>query len=451
MKNKLRWMVAGLAVVAAGVSALPGQQTSDIFGKIVKGERPAIAIPDLRGTGAAQGLMGTFNEVLFREVQNAGVFKMVPKSFYPLQVPQRPQDFQPGQRRANGLSLADWSGPPVSANYLAFGYTAEQNGQLVLFGYLYNVNQPDTTNAQVVGKLYFGTLDEAGARKVAQDFAADILSQFGATSLVGSKIYFVSTRTGNKEIWAMDYDGSNQKQLTRYNSITTMPNVSPDGTKIAFTTFARGTPSIMIHSLETNGRLPFYNQRASMNATPTFTPDGTHILFSSTLTGTAQLYMANIDGTNLRRISDVRAIEVEPKVNPRTGAEVVFVSGRSGPQQIYKMSIDGADVERLTTGEGEASNPAWHPDGVHIAFAWTRGFEPGNWNIFIMNVATRELVQLTHGRGRNENPTWSPDGMHLAFSSNRSGSTQIWTMLADGTQARQLTSQGQNLMPVWSK
>mgnify|MGYP005809852307 CR=1 FL=1 len=442
------WVLAGTAAVAA---ALTAQQQTDIFGKIVRGEKPAIAIPDFRGSGAAQPLMNTFNEVLFREVQNSGVFKMVPKSFYPLQVPQRPQDFQGGQRRANGLSLLDWNSPPVSANYMAFGYTAEQNGQLVLFGWLYNVNQPDPANAQVIGKLYFGTLDEAGARKVAQEFAADIVSQMGVSSLVGSKIYFVSTRTGHKEIWSMDYDGANQKQLTRYNSISTMPAVSPDGTKIAFTTFARGNPAIMIHSLETNGRLPFYNQRASMNATPGFTPDGKQVLFSSTLSGTAQLYIANSDGSNLRRLSNVRAIEVEPKVNPKTGAQIVFVSGRSGPQQIYKMSIDGADVERLTTGEGEASNPAWHPDGVHIAFAWTRGFEPGNWNIFIMDVTTRETLQLTHGRGRNENPSWSPDGLHLAFSSNRSGSEQIWTMLADGTQARQLTSQGQNLMPVWSK
>lgn len=447
MTNKLGLILAGVAALAGSAA----QQQSDIFGKITQGQRPAIAITEFRGAGSAQPFMNSFNEVLFREVQNSGVFKMVPKSFYPLQIPQRPQDFQPGQRRANGLSLVDWNSPPVSANYMAFGYTAEQNGQLVLFGWLYNVNQPDAANAQVIGKLYFGTMDEAGARKVAQEFAADIVAQMGVQTLVGSKIYFVSTRTGNKEIWSMDYDGSNQKQLTRYNSISTMPAVAPDGTKIAFTTFARGNPSIMIHSLETNGRLPFYNQRASMNATPSFTPDGKQLLFSSTLSGTAQLYVTNIDGTNLRRLSNVRAIEVEPKVNPKTGADVVFVSGRSGPQQIYKMSIDGADVERLTTGEGEASNPAWHPDGVHIAFAWTRGFEPGNWNIFIMDVTTRETLQLTHGRGRNENPTWSPDGRHLVFSSNRSGSEQIWTMLADGTQARQLTSQGQNLMPVWSK
>jgi TolB protein len=65
-------------------------------------------------------------------------------------------------------------------------------------------------------------------------------------------------------------------------------------------------------------------------------------------------------------------------------------------------------------------------------------------------VATREYVQLTHGSGRNENPSWAPDGRHLVFASNRSGSMQIYTMLANGTQIKPLTTQGNNEKPVWS-
>jgi TolB protein len=111
----------------------------------------------------------------------------------------------------------------VNANYLAFGYTGVQDGRLVLFGWLYNVGQPDPASAQVIGKLYFGSLDVDGAKKVANEFAADILQQFGAKSLAGSKIFFVSDRTGFKEIWSMDYDGSNQRQLTNYRSTSSMP------------------------------------------------------------------------------------------------------------------------------------------------------------------------------------------------------------------------------------
>ena len=205
-------------------------------------------------------------------------------------------------------------------------------------------------------------------------------------------------------------------------------------------------------SLETFRYLPFLNPEASLNATPSFTPDGQKILFASSFGGySSQIYIANTDGTGVRRLSNSRAIEVEPKVNPRTGSDVVFVSGRGGPQHIYKMNIDGADVERLTPPEGEAANPAWHPNGQHMAFKWTRGFAPGNWNIFIMDVASRETVQLTHGAGRNENPFWAPDGRHLVFSSNRSGKFQIYTMLVDGTEVRQLTTTGNNAMPVWVK
>ncbi len=450
-----------LALAAGGVVVVAAQQ-SDILIKLTGGERPLIAVPDFRGAGAAQAHMNAFNETLFRDLQESGLFRTAAKSLYPLEVPQRPEDFRPprpGPKRGPapkpvrmGPWLTDWSGPPVNASYLALGYSAVQNDRIVVFGWFYNVTQPDLANAQVFGKLYFGTVDSDGARKVAHEFAADILDKFGARSLAGTRIYFTSNRTGNKEIWSTEPDGSAQKQITQLGTISTFPAVSADNTRLAFTTYARGNPSIFMYSLETGRQLSFYNQRASMNSSPEFTPDSKHLLFSSTAAGGfAQLFVCALDGSGLRRLSAVRAVEVEPKVHPKTGAELVFVSGRSGPPQIYKMTMDGADVIRLTDGEGEAVNPAWHPDGQHIAFAWTKGYDPGNYNIFVMDVATRKTVQLTHGAGRNENPSWAPDGRHLVFSSNRSGSTQLWTMLADGTQLRQLTTRGGNEEPVWSR
>jgi TolB protein len=449
------------AVFVSLLAALAAQQP-DIRAEISGGTATTIAVPDLRGSGAAQPLMNAFNETLYNDLDGSGLFKIVPKTMYPLQVPQQPSDFReqpapkptrPGQQPPNGGGawLSDWSSPPVSANYLVFGYTAVQNNVLVLYGWLFNVGQTSLAQAQVLGKRYFGSPDEAGAKKTAHEFAADIIAQMGGTSLLGTKIYFESNRTGHKEIWVMDPDGSNQRQISRFNSLSIMPAVSPDGTKVAFTSYARGNPAIFILSTDTGRRLPFYNQVASMNATADFTPDGKQLLYSSTASGWAQIYIANIDGSNLRRISSTRALEVEPKVNPKTGTDLVFVSGRSGPQQIYRMNMDGADVQRLTNGEGEASNPAWHPNGQKIAFAWTRGFATGNFNIFLMDVATRNFNQLTYGAGRNENPTWAPDGVHLAFMSTRSGSEQIWTMLADGSQLKQLTTAGKNRTPIWAK
>ena len=338
------------ALLCGTLTALWAQQDT-LKLQITSSQKTVLAVPDLRGSGAAQGFMDAFNSTLFSDLDNSGLFKMAPKSMYPLQVPQRPDDFRQPPRPGTsmgGLALSDWASPPVSANFLTTGYTAEQSGQIVLYGWLFDVGQPNLANAQVLGKRYFGSVDEAGARLVAHQFAADILAHWGATSLFGTKIYFISNRTGHKEVWSMDPDGSNQKQLTSFKSISIMPAISPDGSKLAFTSYANGNPGIFILSTETGRRLPFYNQRASLNATPNFTPDGKQLLYASSASGYAQIYVANLDGSGLKRISSSRAIEVEPKVNPKTGNDIVFVSGRTGPQQIFRMNFDGTGVERLT-------------------------------------------------------------------------------------------------------
>src|SRR5258708_2074365 len=292
MKN-ITILLLAAAVLFTG--RLAGQPASDISGIIRTQERPAIAVTDMRGTGDAQRFMDGFNSTLWDELANAGILKMVAKPVDRVEGPKRPKDSKPPTAPAparrglppqpvrNGPWLTDWSGPPVTANYLAFGYTAVQDGRLVLYGWLFNTGQPDVTSAQVIGKLCFGALDADGAKQVARDFAADILQQFGAKSLAGTKIYFVSDRTGNREIWSMDYDGSHQQRLTQYNSTSIMPAVSPDGKMFAFTTYAGGNPQIRIHSAATGRRLTFYNPVSSLVATPEFAPNGKELLFATAL------------------------------------------------------------------------------------------------------------------------------------------------------------------------
>ena len=446
MTRKTVFLIAALPVIGA---ALLFGQNVDIREWITgKGGKPAIAVTDFRGSGAAQPLMGTFNSTLFSDLDSSSLFEMKPKSNFPLSNPQRPEDLRPEDNK-QGLALVDWAGPPVNATHIAFGYSAAVNGVLVLYGYLYDTRPENSQAPQLLYGRYTGSLDAAGATKVAHEFANDIIQKFGgAASLLGSRIYFSSNRSGADEIWAMDWDGNNQKPLTNLKSLSIMPGVSPDGSRVAFTSYAKGTPRIMIASTENGRLLPFYNQEASLNTTPNFTPDGKQIYYASSASGLAQIFVAGLDGQGFRRISRREAIAVEPKVNPKNPNVVLFVSG-PGPQQIYKMDAEGSNVERITNGEGEASNPSWNPDGQHIAFSWTRGYAKGDWNVFVMDIGSKQYIQLTHSEGRNENPNWAPDGRHLVFTSTRNGRPQLYTMLADGTQVKQLTQTGTNRYPVW--
>jgi TolB protein len=406
-------------------------------------ERIRLAVPDFKPTsagGQTDALLKTFNDTLWNDLGNAGIFEMVSKSFYPLQVPAAQQD----------VHLDAWGNPPPNAAMLAFGNFGVQGNAIVVQGWLDDVK--NTANPQVLGKQYQETATDNNARLIAHRFADEIIFRLGGgiPGIAESQIYFVSKRSGAKEIWAMDYDGANQHQLTHLNSISLSPHVSPDGAKVAFSSVSGGW-EIKMYSLDLN-RLVHFPTFGGTNLSPAWSSDGAKIAFSSSRTGDPEIYVADASGSNLRRVTDFKGPDVSPTWNPKTNAQIAWVSGRSGLPQIYMMESDGTNPQRLTD-QGYAVSPSWSPNGQFLTFAWIRHYgpgAPGAQDIYLMDIASRKWVQLTHDGGRNDFPAWSPDGRHIVFQSNRSGREEIWTMLADGSQQKQLTTSGANSEPNWS-
>lgn len=454
---KLRYLFLAATFAAAFVNVAPflsGQQEG-ITGRITSTGKPRIAVPDFKGKGSAQAYMSVFNDTVWNDLADSGILDLAPKTAYPLDAPQSPADFRPPvNNQKSGMWLTDWSGAPVNTNYLGIGYIDVNGTDMVLRGSLLNVGLADVRTASMfANNPYFGAVNEDGARKIAHEYAGDILKQMGAMSLAGSKIYFVSDRTGKKEIWSMDHDGQNQRQMTRHQSYVQAPTVSPDGKMVAYATMVTGENAgwqIRVIDAETGRQRTFINPVTSVLSAPDFSPDGKKLWFSMAVNDWQQVMVANIDGSGRERVSNVRAIETSPRVNPKTGSEVLFISGRTGVPQLYKMAANGSGIEIITTNEGDVANPAWSPNGKQVAFAWTRGYVPGNFNIFVMDVTTKQFVQLTKENGSNENPWWAPDGVHLVYANKRGSSTQIYTMLATGDRRKQLTSTGNNTQPVWA-
>jgi TolB protein len=248
----------------------------------------------------------------------------------------------------------------------------------------------------------------------------------------------------------MDYDGANQHAITRLGTVSISPRISPDNSRLAFSSLSRDGFQIKMYSLVLN-RLVNFTAGAGANISPAWSPNGHQLAFSSSRDGRAEIWVSDPEGHVPHKLTTF-GLGASPTWNPKTGGQIGFISGRTGLPQLYIMDADGSGVQRMTDG-GYASSPSWSPNGQFIAFAWNRKYgpgAPGGQDIYVMEIATKRWIQLTHDIGRCDFPSWSPDGRHIVFSNSPDGHTnRIMTMLADGTQKKALTGTGAD-MPNWS-
>lgn len=448
MKSNLRFVLPLFFSVATLASLPLIAQDWVHTGSNLGNARIRIAAADFKAVVTdpqTPALKATFDSTLYSDLENAGVFDMVSKSFTPQVTPGSPQE----------INLSQWSAAPANAAMVAFGALSATNGRLVVYGWLDDTR--NTANPQVLGKQYNEAASEDMARTVAHRFADEIILRLGGgiNGIAETKIYFVSSRTGSKEIWSMDYDGQNQHPVTHLGSISLSPRISPDNSRIAFASLGRDGWSIRMFSLEL-GRLVSFpaGTAGGANQSPAWSSDGSKIAFSSSRSGDPEIWISDASGGSPRKVTAFRGPDVAPTWNPRTNSQLAWVSGRTGLPQIYTMDQDGSNVERLTDS-GYAISPSWAPNGQFLTFSWNRKYgpgAPGGQDIYVMDIASKPLrwLQLTHEAGSNDFPSWSPDGRHIVFERSIGGHPEIWSMLADGTQQHQLTRSGNNYMPNWS-
>jgi TolB protein len=441
-RNSLFSVVAGVAIFlsAASLHAQDWVHTGTNLGN----QKIRLAAADFKAASAdpqTPELKTTFDTTLFNDLSNAGIFDMVSKSLSPNVSPGSPQE----------ISLAQWAATPSSAAMVAFGALAANNGRLVVSGWLFDVNNQQSP--QVLGKQYNELANQESARMVAHRFADEIILRLGGgiNGIAETKIFYVSGRSGSKEIWAMDYDGQGAHAVTHLGSVSLSPRISPDNSRIAFSSLSKSGWSLRMFSMDL-GRTVNFSSPGSANFSPAWTSDGTKVAFSSNRSGDPEIWISDASGGSTRRLTSFHGPDVSPVWNPKTNSQIAWVSDRTGLPQIYIMDSDGGNVQRMTDG-GYATSPSWSPNGQFLAFAWNRKYgpgAPGGQDIYVMDIASKRWIQLTHEAGRNDFPSWAPDGRHIVFQREDGGGSQIWTMLADGTEQHALTHGGGNSMPNWS-
>ncbi len=405
-------------------------------------DRIRIAVADFKaGSVDAQPLKTTFDTTLYADLANAGIFDIVSKSLAPPTTPGGPAE----------INLGQWSAAPSSAAMVAFGSLGVEGGRVAVNGYLFDAK--NTQYPQVLAKQYGEQASVETVRQIAHQFADEIIFRLGGgvPGIAETKIFFVKVGGADKEIWEMDYDGASPHAVTHLGTVSLSPRVSPDNSRVAFSSLGRDGFQIKMYSLLL-GRMVNVPAGGGTNVSPAWSPSGRELAYSSSRTGDPEIWIADSNGGGSRRITSFRGPDVSPVFNPKTGAQIAWVSGRTGLPQLYLMNTDGSGVQRLTD-TGYATSPSWSPNGQFVAFAWNRKYgpgAPGGQDIYVMEVATLRWIQLTHDIGRCDFPSWSPDGRHIVFansSSGRASDSKIQSMLADGTHLQTLTTGD---MPNWS-
>lgn len=275
------------------------------------------------------------------------------------------------------------------------------------------------------GEIYLMDPDGKRVRRLTEHPQYDAVP---AWSPDGRKIIFMSFRDKDRfpesggEIYVMNPDGTNLINLTqspeRSDGISTW---SPDGKQIAFQAFGifnKGGPyQGDIWVMDTDGGNPrnLTNHHAS-DLGPDWSPDGRQIAFSSyrdrawefEAWDNYDIYVMNADGTNLINLTKHPAKDYAPDWSP-DGRQIAFASNRDGNREVYVMNADGTNLINLTKHPASDGGPDWSPDGQQIVFVSgrdKRNDNDKNSEIYVMNADGAHPINLTKHPAIDGQPAW---------------------------------------------
>ena len=219
----------------------------------------------------------------------------------------------------------------------------------------------------------------------------------GVCWMPDGRIVYITTIGENSEIWIMNADGTENKQLL------SDPHVKN---------------------------------------TVTTSPDGNYIFFHSSQTGISHIWRMNADGSNLKQITSGDSVDLSPTCSP-DGHWIAFLSWRSGSQCLWKVSVDGSEPVQLT--DKPSTRGFFSPDGKLIASGYfIEGAKPP-WKIAIIPVEGGPPVKIfdqPETPGALNGGWWTSDARALVYQGQQSGIPfdNIWRQPIDGGKPQQITN-----------
>lgn len=449
MTIRVGWAAAAVAAVTmfAGVWAptplaaqdeLPGVELGLVY---ASSYRPALAIQPFTGSYGGESLAPQVEAIIGRDLRYSDRFEVM--------------DSLPEAMVGTEVDYSLWD--RMGAVWLVTGSVEGAGDGYVLILELHDV--------------VYGEVRERGRFRISDPMDSDFRMSVHRTSdevvtwatgdpgMAASRIAFtMADDAGNKEVYLIDSDGENLRQVTNYDDLVESPTWSPDGRRIAFSSWKSGVPRI--YEVDVYGgserMLPAARGEGDY-VTPTYHPDGGTLAFS--VLGSNQ--RSGVFTYDLERdcclsyLSGGPWYDLSPTYSP-DGRWLAFNTLRFGDHvpQVMMMPAEGGSAETLSPYEygsgGFYAAPDWSPTGDLVAFHG-RIDRRGRYHILVANLEDggKVLRQLT-SEGNNEAPSWAPDGRHLVFVGERSWGYGLMVVDVSTGEIRTLLGGRRVGLPDWS-
>lgn len=390
-----------LCVLATGiVGVAEAQQYTVISPSGVA--RLRIAIPYCRGLSGTLpvALEQEIAQVLADDLEFSGYFKRLDPIAYL-------EDYRTAGLEAGSFNYGDWT--IIGAEYL-LKTGAELTGEAITIeARLYDL----FGHRQILGKRLTGPISER--RALLHRFANLALKEVtGEEGVFDTWIACEVKAKRGKDIYILDYDGANPRKVVSNGDLNLMPDWSPDGKYIAFTSYLKANPDLFVLDLQ-RAMIKRVSRREGVNMSPDWSPDGNQLALTMTHGNSTDIYVMNRNGTERRQLTHELGVAVGPSWSP-DGKQIAFISDRTGTPQLYVMETTGRHNHRLSFDGAYFANPEWSPDGKHIAYAKVNG---AGFDIYTMRADGSDVKLISDAPGSHEHPSWSPNGAYLVYQTTR--------------------------------
>lgn len=398
-----------------------------------------IAVAAFEDEGGAADLAQDIARLVAADLAGSGLFRTTP------QPEGTDVTLAPALRFDSPVNYEDWQA--IGAEALVTGAVRLEGDRIIVRFRLFDVY---AGHPQGDGMQFDLTRD--GWRRAAHKIADQVYQRItGEGPYFDSRVVFVA-ETGpktqrRKRIGVMDYDGGNVKWLTSRSTLVLSPRMAPDGSRLVFTSYETGRPSLVELTLDPVAARPLVGDSRAMTFGARFSPDGRWLVYSRESGGNTDIWRMDLWSGAMTQLTSAPSIETSPAFSP-DGGRIVFESDRSGSPQLYVMPADGGEAARISFGAGRYGSPAWSPRGDLIAFTRQIG---DKFQIGLMRPDGSAERVLTES-WLDEGPTWSPNGRVVMFTREAPGADgqpSLYMVDISGSELRRVPLDEAASDPAW--